>query len=486
MIAAYCWPQSALPEESIKIFCHTEAASFKFSIFRQGKNQEKVFNSEEIDGKSQVISSTISVEGCDWESSYELIIEPHWSSGFYLLRLDDSNGDSSEAFFVVRANGPKDGLLVLSTSTWNAYNTWGGPSFYTGGHVTSFKRPLPPGFLSKKEPERHRIARFKNWPKEDARAYVAAGYDDWSMAAGWANWEILFTQWAESCGYDLGYAVSQDLDNFPDLLTGFPLYISVGHDEYWSEGMRNNVENFVEGGGNAAFLSGNTSFWQVRFGDDYRQMTGYKADMIKDPLYDGKNCPTLATMWSDPLIGRPETQMTGVSFSRGGYAHMPNSPDGTGGYTVWQPQHWIYEGTSLKMGDVLGGEQIVVGYECDGCDFEFVDEKPVPTGVGGTPLNFEILGIAPAHLWETDESLGNLADNYVGELNWVAERIGGADTPEVREKFTDGHAVLGIFKKGKGEVFTSGCTDWAYGLKDKKVDQVTRNMISRFMQSGSP
>lgn len=164
---------------------------------------------------------------------------------------------------------------------------------------------------------------------------------------------------------------------------------------------------------------------------------------------------------------------------------MPNSPDGTGGYTVCQPQHWIYEGTSLKMGDVLGGEQIVVGYECDGCDFEFVDEKPVPTGVGGTPLNFEILGIAPAHLWETDESLGNLADNYVGELNWVAERIGGADTPEVREKFTDGHAVLGIFKKGKGEVFTSGCTDWAYGLKDKKVDQVTRNMISRFMQSGS-
>ena len=28
-------------------------------------------------------------------------------------------------------------------------------------------------------------------------------------------------------------------------------------------------------------------------------------------------------MWSDPLVGRPESEMTGVSFTRGGYAHMP-------------------------------------------------------------------------------------------------------------------------------------------------------------------
>ena len=83
---------------------------------------------------------------------------------------------------------------------------------------------------------------------------------------------------------------------------------------------------------------------------------GYKANRTKDPLYDGKKCSTLATMWSDPLIDRPESQMTGVSFSRGGYAHMPNSPDGTGGYTVWQPEHWVYEGTGLQKGDVLGDD----------------------------------------------------------------------------------------------------------------------------------
>jgi hypothetical protein len=204
-------------------------------------------------------------------------------------------------------------------------------SFYTGGHVVSPMRPIQPGFLTKADPHRHRIARFMNWPKQDARDFVAAGCDDWSMAAGWTNWGILFAQWAETQGYNLGYAVSQDLDQHANLLDCYPAYISVGHDEYWSAGMRDTVENFIDTGGNAAFFSGNTSFWQVRFSDGYRQMTGYKCDIQKDPVYNPKHSPTLATMWSDPLIGRPESQMTGVSFSRGGYARMPNSPEGTGG-----------------------------------------------------------------------------------------------------------------------------------------------------------
>ena len=485
MIAAYCWPQSALPGESIEIFCHTEANSFSFNISRPVKKEEKIIEINKLKGISQKLSRFMSQEGCAWESSYELVLNQNWRSGFYLVSFEDSNGDRSEAFFVVRPSGRHHGLVVLATSTWNAYNTWGGPSFYTGGHVASMKRPIQRGFLSKKDPKRHRIARFKSWPKEDARAYVAEGYDDWSMAAGWANWEILFAQWADSAGYDLGYAVSQDLDKFPDLLDGFPMYISVGHDEYWSAGMRDTVENYIEAGGNAAFFSGNTSFWQVRFGEDYRQMTGYKSDMIKDPLYGSRHNSKLATMWSDPLVGRPEAHMTGVSFSRGGYAHMPNSPDGSGGYSVWQPDHWAFEGTALGSGDVLGAEEIVVGYECDGCDLEFVDNKPMPTGLGGTPPGFQILGTAPAHLWETEESMGNLADNYVGELNWVAERIGGADTPEIRERFARGHAVMGTFRKGKGQVFTVGCTDWAYGLDNKNVDRVTRNVLGRFSNSQS-
>jgi hypothetical protein len=486
MIAAYCWPQSVKPTDSIEIYCSTSAEKFRIEVIRQGADDKTVHVQNGILGREQIISDDIAIEGCRWNPSIELRIDPDWPSGFYLVRLEDSAGTKTDTFFVVRAAEPCDALLVLSTSTWNAYNTWGGLSLYTGGHVVSPRRPLQPGFLSKADPHRHRVATYMNWSKDDVRAFVAAGYDEWSMAAGWANWEFLFARWAESEGYNFNYAVSQDLDQHPDLLDGYAAYISVGHDEYWSAGMRNTVEDYIDSGGHAAFFSGNTSFWQVRFDDDYRQMTGYKCDIEEDPFYNTSaqpgDIPALATMWSDPLVGRPESQMTGVSFTRGGYVHMPNSPEGTGGYTVCQPDHWAFESTTLTLGDTLGADGIVAGYECDGCELREADGRPVPTHDSGTPDGFEVLATAPARLWETEQATGNLADNYVGELNWVAQRIGGSDTPDVRERFADGHAVMGSFKRGKGEVFTTGCTDWAYGLGSRDVARVTGNVLQRFIR----
>ena len=74
-----------------------------------------------------------------------------------------------------------------------------------------------------------------------------------------------------------------------------------------------------------------------------------------------------------------------------------------------------------------------------------------------------------------------MGDAYVGDLNWVAQRLGGEDTPEMRASFAMGAAVMGSFRRGRGEVFTTGCTDWAYGLDDPAVDRVTRNVLSRFI-----
>ena len=41
------------------------------------------------------------------------------------------------------------GSYVLDTNTWNAYNTWGGRSLYTGGSTVSFDRPFARGMLSR-------------------------------------------------------------------------------------------------------------------------------------------------------------------------------------------------------------------------------------------------------------------------------------------------------------------------------------------------
>jgi hypothetical protein len=64
----------------------------------------------------------------------------------------------------------------------------------------------------------------------------------------------------------------------------------------------------------------------------------------------------------------------------------------------------------------------------------------------------------------------------------VAARIGGKDTPEVREKYANGHTVLGMFKRGSCAVFTTGCTDWADGLRGNEVAQVTRDVLEQFIK----
>ena len=479
-IAGYCWPQSACPGESVGLHVSTSAARFDLEVVRQGARDERVLSKRDVAGFEHAVPDDAASEGCRWPVAVEIDIG-EWRSGFYLVRLTADDGETAEAFFVVRAARPSNRpLLVLSTSTWAAYNDWGGPSYYTGGHCSSLERPLPKGFLARPAPERLRAARAGELDPGELGGFLKRGYSFWIVAAGWAGWEHLFVRWAEAEGFAFDYATSLDLETVPDLLAGRRLYSSVGHDEYWSAGMRDAVEDFIDGGGRAAFFSGNTAFWQIRYENEGRRQVGYKMAIDADPVRGTAAEPTLSTMWSDPLVGRPESEMTGVSFTRGGYAHMPNAPQGTGGYTVWRPEHWVFEGVDLRAGDVIGAEGIVVGYECDGCELALVDGRPVPTGSGGTPKDLTVLATAPAHLWETHEGAAGLPDSYIGELNWVATRLGGSDTAENRARFAHGNAVMGHFARGAGEVFTTGCTDWAFGLGDPQVARVTRNVLRRF------
>ncbi|MDX1650398.1 MAG: DUF6605 domain-containing protein [Myxococcota bacterium] len=481
MIAGYAWPQSVLPGEEVELFVSTTAPRFDVEVVRQGAEDEPVHAERGVPGCEHPVPEDVGSQGCRWPAALRIRAGADWRSGLHLVRLRTGEGEQAEAFFVVRAARPGRTLLVLSTSTWAAYNEWGGPSFYTGGHVSSLERPLPKGFLERPSPERFRAARVGELDPGEAGAYLKAGYSFWVVSAGWSAWERLFARWAEREGIALDYAVSQDLDAIPGLLEPYTLYLSVGHDEYWSAGMRDAVEGFVERGGRAAFFSGNTAFWQIRWERGHRAAVGYKMDIQEDPVFGTSEERTLSTMWSDPLVGRPENHLTGVSFTRGGYAHLENAPHGSGGYTVWRPEHWAFEGLALRPGDLVGAEPVVVGYECDGCELQLVDGRPVPTGADGTPPDFQVLATAPAHLWESHERPAALPARGVGELDWVAERLGGADTAENRERFAHGRAVMGSFTRGRGAVFTTGCTDWAFGLEDPAVARITRNVIGRFL-----
>jgi hypothetical protein len=263
----------------------------------------------------------------------------------------------------------------------------------------------------------------------------------------------------------------------------------VGHDEYWSAGMRDTVEGFIGRGGHAAFLSGNTAFWQVRMEDPTPEgpaatMVGYKGFFKQDPVFGTDRVSELTSIWSDHLIERPENHMTGVSFARGGYHRIGRrATAGAGGYTIHRPDHWLFDGTDLGYGDLLGAAATTVGYECDGCDFTYRDGLPYPTGVDGTPAGFEILGTAPAAHFTRETATRPPAPNEPSEVEFIASRLfGGSRSAEDVARISYGHAVLGTYTSAAGGVVvTSGSTDWAHGLagRDPQVEQITRNILDR-------
>jgi hypothetical protein len=495
MLDGYTGKQSYVAGETLDLRCSTNARRFSVEIARVGGSREIVWSDHDVVGQLHPVPDRASEVGCDWPTSVGLTIPESWRSGYYevVLRARDEatgRGEESLAFFALRHSGRSQSkapvLLVLATNTYNAYNDWGGPSLYTGAARVSFQRPLAQGFLRKPEP----YPRYPNLDDVDDpeherfRAWADLhGLARWSGSAGWYSWERLFVQWAERAGYAVDVAVNSDLEHHPDVVNGYPLVVSVGHDEYWSWGMRDTAESYVEHGGNIAFLSGNSVCWQVRYEDDGRTMVCHKDDVVGDPLYGTDQQHLVSTLWCSKIVGRPENQLTGVSFSRGGYIRMGNAvPAATGGYTAWRPDHWVFAGSNVHYGDQFGTKDRITVYEVDGCEFTLSldDGLPMPTGRDGTPPDFTILATAPARLWSFAELPSRYRASESGDLEGTAEAVFGEATPETIARLAHNHAVMGIYTKG-GTVFTSGTTDWVYGLlgHDPVVTQVTRNLLDR-------
>jgi hypothetical protein len=434
-VTAWCWPQSVAAGDVVEV----RGATGDVEVVRDGRAPEVVWRGD---------AGAIPTDGL--------------RTGMYVVRVGDA---PPTAWFAVRGVGPI--VLALSTNTWNAYNDTGGQNLYTGAVRLSFERPLAVGMLAKPDGDGQRVVAGREY----ARFNRVNELNSWHGMAGWAGQERRFVCWAEANGIELAYATNVDLER-PGALDDASLLLSVGHDEYWTWGMRDTVESFIGGGGNVAFLSGNTCYWQVRVEDDV--MVSYKHRYEEDPVFRTEREHLTTTMWCDPIVDRPETQLTGVTFTRGGYHRIASSvPNGSGGYEVHRPDHWLLEGTGLQRGDLLGAAAGVVGYECDGCELTLRDG--IPVDATGT---IDVVATAPATPFDRETTPLPLAPGGRYELEWHAERVLGDDSRANQDRLRNGHAVLGSYTRG-GTVVTVGCTDWAYGLDDPAVARVTTNIIAR-------
>jgi len=436
VIEGYTDQLSYAPGDEVKLHVSCEGAAFNYQVTRLGREAKDFIGDMDVPAKAYPVPKDASSHGCKWPVATSFRVGGDWPSGYYHILVTALGADKqvyrSSTFFVVRPKEPgKDAkiLLQLSTNTYNAYTNWGGYSLYSyngrhkvQGRRVSFDRPLSSQF---------------------------------------SRWEEPFVRWAERNGYALDYAVNSDLEFRPELLKNYKLVLSVGHDEYWSAPMRDNLEKYIENGGNVAFFSGNTCCWQVRSEDDGRALACWKQSFGDDPHYKAGTHKTLTSLWSHYLVGRPENTLTGVGFLWGGY-HRSHGQfmDGPGSFTAHRPDHWLFAGTSLKKGDSFGAKlpgYKVVGYECDGCELEWKDGLPFPTHTDGTPMNFEVLATCPAR-WAPDD------------CEWY----------EKWQKGRTGQAVVGTYTRG-GTVVTVGTTDWSHGLRgeDAAVVRITKNVLDK-------
>ena len=206
--------------------------------------------------------------------------------------------------------------------------------------------------------------------------------------------------------------------------------------------MRSNVERHVSRGGNVAYFGGNIAWWRIHFTDDDTAIVCAK---VPPTAKDEDTWPS--DRWQ---LVDPENRFTGVSTHRGGGWWNGSRPPL--GYTVQHAEHWAYAGTGLSNGDVFGANPAapLIGYECDGAEFEVRYGTPVATGRDGTPSGFAILGLAGL------------------EPPWSTELPNGA-------------ATLGVYSTGRGgTVFQGATTDWPIAAAhDAVVGRITENVIER-------
>jgi hypothetical protein len=278
--------------------------------------------------------------GCGWPTVLQLTVLPEWGTGVFVFQFLHQGEKLTPCTVIVKPS-PRI-LVVFPITTFQAYNAWSNKCFY------DFPPPsgAPPGTPPVEFSPRLTFDRPGIWDGD--------------------GWESLIS-WLLRNARHVDFATSVDVHNDPSLLARYRLLVSVWHDEYWSLEMRQNVRQFLMNGGNIAFFSANTCWWQIRFEDADKTIVCYKVNALGPQGQGDPGAPSpdrVTGLWFADPPGLPEETLTGVSSRFAGMAGGPTME----GFRVRTGHHWVFAGTGLDTGDRFGQDLSIVGYECDGAD----------------------------------------------------------------------------------------------------------------------
>jgi hypothetical protein len=362
-IEGFCSHTSIRAGETLQVYVSTKPASeFTLDIFRMGyygsTGARRVLQFESIKGKTQrePVVGKNRLRECHWEPSVSLKIPKDWMSGVYIGKLTSRRENlQSYVIFIVRDDRKADFIFQCSDNTWQAYNRWpsqfalydnGKSEWYWGPGVdVSFDRPYG------------KYCQIFDQP-------LSIGSGEFFL------WEFPFVHWMESQGCDVTYISNMDTHADGKKLLRAKGFISIGHDEYYSLEMFQNLKSAIASGLNVGFFSGNAVCGRI------------------DPRPNSKGIPNRIFSRTD-FFGPPNEK----EFQRfPAMALLPHkSPNAnaligarsiapvTGGadWICSLPEHWIFAGTGMKRGEGIPG---LVGWEWHGDPAKIDGLEIVATG----------------------------------------------------------------------------------------------------------
>ncbi len=301
---------------------------------------------------------------CRWKATHEYRLPEKARSGIYVARLRfqlDGQERLYHTVFIVKkgANQPKAPVaFVCSTNSWKAYSatsfspTWPGIKKSIGNNGFDNSPGNPPAYCFYR-PHRagqgtYQLGFRMPWPI--VGPYTTVGPEEWDYSH--LCRQDRFTQvWLENQGYDYDVLSDTDIHLDPNALDGYKAMYVVGHSEYWSFEAMNHVRRFLDRGGNAIVLSGNTAFWRVSFNEDASIIECRKGDAPGTQVradrrgelwhsHDGKR----GGMSRE--CGFPAWQLFGLEYC----SLMGVGTPGAGPYKVSDPDHFLFrEPNDLKL-----------------------------------------------------------------------------------------------------------------------------------------
>ena len=340
---------------------NTDSTHYRVDIYRigyydgDGARKVATFDKSLQTAQDQPIPlfdpATKLVDAGNWSVSATWDVPADAVSGVYfakLTRLDGVEGENIIPFIVRDDEHPSDITFQTSDTTWQAYNPWGGYNLYgsiDGGlndsraSAVSYNRPI--------------ITR---------EGGIAAGPQDFIFGV-----EYPAIRWLEQNGYNVNYISGVDTARDGAQLLNSQVFLSVGHDEYWSGDQYANVMAARDAGVNLAFWSGNEVYWKTRWetsidgsGTPYRTLVTYKE--IRSGANTDPNDTT--STWRDPVYGPglPENSLTGTMFTVDSYRlDTMKIPYALSNFRFWSNTAV----DNLQPGQVYSLTQNLLGYEWD-------------------------------------------------------------------------------------------------------------------------